>query len=303
MNSVIEMRSITKRFGKTVAVDTLNLSVPAGSVFAFLGPNGAGKTTTIKLLMNILKPDDGSAMVLGTPSTRLGPAAFSRIGYVSENQKMPAWMTVRQFIRFCEPLYPGWDPAFCEKLIKQFELPLDKKIKSLSRGMQVKAALLSSLAYHPELLVLDEPFTGLDPLVRDEFIRGVLELTGQENWTVFISSHDIDEVERLADYVAILNKGTLQLAEPVGSLLDRFRRVDVLLHDATVQLPDYPASWLHAGRTGRSLQFVDSAYDEKTEAGIRALIPDCLDLQIAPMTLREIFLALNRFYRISNEGN
>ncbi len=118
-----------------------------------------------------------------------------------ENQRLPEWMTVEQLINFCRPMYPTWDPAFCTKLLEEFDLPLDRKLKHLSRGMKMKAALLTSLAYRPRLLVLDEPFSGLDPLVRDEVIRGMLELTEQENWTVLISSHDIDEVERLADWV------------------------------------------------------------------------------------------------------
>lgn len=299
MSNIIEIENMTKRFGKTIAVDNLNLTVPAGSIFAFLGPNGAGKTTTIKSLVNILTPDGGRAFVMGTPSTKLSPAEFRRIGYVSENQKMPDWMTVRQFIDYCAPMYPDWDPAFCDKLLKQFELPLDKKIKNLSRGMKVKAALLSSLAYHPELLVLDEPFTGLDPMVRDEFICGMLELTGQEKWTVFVSSHDIDEVERLADWVGIVNKGQLKVCESVASLQDRFRLVNILLVDASLQLSAYPENWLTVERTGKALQFVDSAHDEGAEARIRSLLPDCRDLQFTPMTLREIYLALARTCRIS----
>jgi ABC-2 type transport system ATP-binding protein len=201
MNNIIETHSLTRRFGKTEAVDNLTLTVPEGSIYAFLGPNGAGKTTTIKMLLNILQANSGSANVMGVDSRRLGPRELSGIGYVSENQKLPEWMTVGQLIEYCRPMYPKWDATFCEKLRGQFDLPLDKKLKNLSRGMKVKAALLVSLAYRPRVLLLDEPFTGLDPLVRDEFIRGILELSEEGNWTVFISSHDIDEVERLADWV------------------------------------------------------------------------------------------------------
>ncbi len=201
MNSVITTQNLTRRYGEVAAVSGLTLTVPEGSIYAFLGANGAGKTTTIKTLMNILTPSSGSARVLGVNSTLLGPKEFAQIGYVSENQRLPEWMTVEQLINFCRPMYPTWDPAFCTKLLEEFDLPLDRKLKHLSRGMKMKAALLTSLAYRPRLLVLDEPFSGLDPLVRDEVIRGMLELTEQENWTVLISSHDIDEVERLADWV------------------------------------------------------------------------------------------------------
>ena len=236
MNHVIETNGLSRSFGKTEAIKNLTLRVPQGSIFAFLGPNGAGKTTTIKAIMNILEPSEGSATVLGVDSKKLGPQQFSQIGYVSENQQLPEWMRIGQFLEYCKPMYPSWDDAFCEKLLKQFNLPLDQKIKNMSRGMKVKAALLSSLAYRPRLLVLDEPFSGLDPLVRDEFIRGVLELTEEENWTVFVSSHDIDEVERLADWVGILNRGRLEFAEAISSLQARFRRMEVVV-SGDVQLP------------------------------------------------------------------
>ena len=298
MNTIIQTENMTKRFGKTVAVDRLNLEVPEGSIFAFLGPNGAGKTTTIKALMNIFAPSEGTATVLGIPSTELSPVEFRHIGYVSENQQMPGWLTVRELIDYCRPMYPEWDAAFCEKLLKQFDLPPDRKIRNLSRGMKVKAALLTTLSYRPRLLVLDEPFTGLDPLVRDEFIRGVLELTEQENWTVFVSSHDIDEVERLADWVGILNKGRLDICESVATLQERFRRVEVIRGEEG-RLPPLPASWRTVEQAGKTLQFVDSACSAETERKIRELLPGCHEPQFNPLTLREIFLTLARTYRIT----
>lgn len=197
MEEVIATRNLSRAFGRRPVVRDVTLSVPEGSVLALIGPNGTGKTTTIKTLVNILEPSSGEATVLGTPSTQLGPAQFQQIGYVSENQELPDWMTVAELLTYCKPMYPSWNDAFCESLLRQLDLQSDQKIKSLSRGMKVKAALLSSLAYHPRLLILDEPFAGLDALVREEFIRGMLELTGQDRWTVLIASHEIDEVERL----------------------------------------------------------------------------------------------------------
>jgi len=218
MTNIIQFENMHKCFGKTAAVDGLDLEVPEGRILAFLGPNGAGKTTTIKTMLNLYQPDEGRVSVLGVDSRKLKPQQFRSIGYVSENQQLPEWMTVGGFLRYCKPMYPTWDDEFCSRLLKQFELPLDKKLKSLSRGMKMKAALLSSLVYRPKLVVLDEPFTGLDPLVRDEFIRGMLELTEQEGWTVFLSSHDIDEVERLCDSIAVIDEGRLRLSESVDEL-------------------------------------------------------------------------------------
>ena len=164
-----------------------------------MGPNGAGKTTTVKLLMNIIEPTSGRAIVLGTDSRRLGPTQFQQIGYVSENQEAPEWMTVDYLMAYLKPFYPTWDDGRAQELLKAFELPGDRKLKHLSRGMRMKAALASSLAYRPKLLVLDEPFTGLDPLVRDEFIEGLVGIA--QDTTMLISSHDLAEIESFATHI------------------------------------------------------------------------------------------------------
>ncbi len=299
MNNAIETNNLSRRFGKTDAVDNLTLAAPEGSIFAFLGPNGAGKTTTIKMLLNILAPSSGSARVLGVDSARLGPGDFARIGYVSENQKMPEWMTVGQLIDYCRPMYPEWDEAFCKKLRGEFELPLDRKLKHLSRGMKVKAALLVSLAYRPRLLVLDEPFTGLDPLVRDELIRGILELSEEGNWTVFVSSHDIDEVERLADWVGIINNGRLKLAEPASELQGRFRRVECMVGTRDKLPAGLPESWLVPEMAGRTVRFVDNQYQPgPSEEQLTRVLPDASQVSVTAMSLREIFMSLARTYRL-----
>jgi ABC-2 type transport system ATP-binding protein len=298
MNYLIETTELTKHFRRTDAVENLELRVPEGSVYAFLGANGAGKTTTIKMLMNIIEPTSGSARVLGTLSRSLGPKEFQQIGYVSENQEMPEWMTVKQFINYCAPMYPTWDAAFCDKLLKQFELPLDRKLKNLSRGMKMKASLLSSLAYRPKLLVLDEPFSGLDALVRDEFIRGILELSEQEGWTLFISSHDIDEVERLADWIGVIHEGKLQLSEPVADLQSRVRKIELgLRSDAKVTAP-LPQSWIGLEQSGRRMTFIDTQFKEgKSEEMARSIVGELEDWAAHPMSLRETFIGLTRGFK------
>ncbi len=300
---MIEITNLYKRFRATEAVAGLSLSVPEGQVTAFLGPNGAGKSTTIKCLLNLHRPDRGGATVIGCDSRQLGPAQFTQIGYVSENMELPLWMTVRQFLNYCRPLYPNWDGDFEAKLLRQFDLPAAAKLKDLSRGMRMKAALLSSLAYRPKLVVLDEPFSGLDPLVRDEFIHGLLELTEQEGWTVFVSSHDIEEVQRLADRVAIINRGKLALDETSDSLQSRFRAIETVLPDEAKAPLNLPAGWLHAEQAGRTLRFTASGFtsDESLTAALREAIPDAQPPQIRSMSLREIFVALARAYRL--EGN
>ena len=294
--NIIETRNLTRRFGRSEAVHGLDLAVPAGSVFALLGPNGAGKTTTIKMIMNLLLPTAGTAQVFGMDSRKLGERELAQIGYVSENQQLPLWMTVRQLLDYCRPFYPTWDAALEKTLLGQFALPEDRKLSHLSRGMQMKAALLSSLAYRPKLLVLDEPFSGLDPLVRDEFIKGVLEVSALRDWTVLVSSHDIDEVERLADRVAMLEGGRLRLSESTEALQARFRRVEVTGAAASLT-PG--ADWLDWEQAGALTRFVETRYaGETTERAWRERFGSDR-VAVQPMTLREIFLTLARAGRAS----
>ncbi|MFT5127546.1 MAG: ABC-2 type transport system ATP-binding protein [Rhodothermales bacterium] len=302
MEPIIQIENLHKRFGKTEAVRGLSLTVPAGGVLAFLGPNGAGKTTTIKTMLNMLPPDSGQVRLFGQDSTRLKPEVFCDIGYVSENQQLPEWMTVQQFMDYCAPMYPNWDAEFAAKLLADFDLPPDRKLKQLSRGMKMKAALLCSLAYRPKLVVLDEPFSGLDPLVRDEFLRGLLELTETEGWTVFISSHDIDEVERLCDSIAIIDAGQLRLHESVEELQARFRSITASA-DAEFATVVTPEGWHSLEVSGRSLRATVANF--VNEDGIRETLAEFADvtsLSCEPMTLREIFISLARTYRLEAQA-
>jgi ABC-2 type transport system ATP-binding protein len=302
--NAIETQNLTRRYGRTDAVNGLSLAVPTGSIFALLGPNGAGKTTTIKVLMNLLHPSSGEARVLGVDSRRLSARDRTQIGYVSENQQLPLWMTVRQLLDYCRPFYPTWDRALEKTLLARFALPEDRKLKQLSRGMLMKASLLSSLAYRPKLLVLDEPFSGLDPLVRDEFIQGVLEVSAAGDWTVFISSHDIAEIEQLADHVGIIDAGHLQFAEPVDSLQARFRRVEVMSSPDSPRRAEaaLPTSWLAFEQVGSLARFIETRFTAATtEAACREHFPGAT-VTAHPMTLREIFVASARAQRANLNG-
>jgi ABC-2 type transport system ATP-binding protein len=235
--------------------------------------------------------------VLGTDVRRLWPPTLARIGYVSETQSLPDWMTVAELVAFCRPLYPTWDNSLCAELLEQLDLDPRAQLRHLSRGMRVKAALLVSLAYRPRLLVLDEPFSGLDPVVRDDLVQGVLRLAEQDQWTVFISSHDMEDVERLADVIAFIDSGRLQLVEPASQLLERFRLIDVTTAEPAVLPAEVPATWLQMQTAARAIRFVDSSFDsEASEARVRVLFPDAL-VDTHRMTLREIFVAITRTRR------
>ena len=292
----IAITNLEKRFGHFhhhQVLRGLNLQVEQGAVYALIGSNGVGKTTAIKILMNILQATAGEASVLGVDSRKLGPAEFAQIGYVSENQKMPDWMTVDAFLAYCKPFYPEWDDQLAAGLVAQFRLPGGTKLKSLSRGMRMKASLASSLAYRPKLIVLDEPFSGLDPVARDEFIEGMLEWSPGS--TVLISSHDLADIESFSSHVGFLQDGQLRFSEETGTLLKRFREVEVTL-DGDAKLPErMPASWLRPQAASAVMRFVDSAFhEERTETEVRDLFAGVRQISAKPMPLRAIFVALTR---------
>jgi ABC-2 type transport system ATP-binding protein len=290
---MIRAWELSKRYARNEALHDLTLDVPEGSVFALLGPNGAGKSTAIKTVMNILRPTSGRAEVLGVDSRRIRPAEFARIGYVSENQQMPDWMTVRAFLAYCKPFYPEWDDREAAALVKAYELPLDRKLSALSRGMRVKAALASSLAYRPKLIVLDEPFSGLDVLVREELIESIVERTPEA--TVFIASHDLAEIESFATHVAYLNEGRLQFVEEMTALTDRFRDIEITT-DADIPA-ERPRHWLNVERSAHVVRFTNSRFAGESE--IAARFPGASDISARPMTLRSIVIALAKSARRS----
>jgi ABC-2 type transport system ATP-binding protein len=295
MSTVVETQELTRRFGRSEAISELSLKVNEGSIYAFLGPNGAGKTTTIKVLMNLLEPSAGRANVLGVPSTKLRPAELGQIGYVSENQELPTWMTASDLFAFCKPLYPQWDGALCSELLRRFDLPPRQKIRSFSRGMKMKTALIASLAYHPRLLILDEPLGGLDPLVRDEIVEGMLELVGKGDWSVFISSHDLSEIEHLADHVGFIREGRLIVSEDAATLKQRFREIEVTLTEPRPLPSPWPADWLTPAPSGRVIRFVDSRYDEGvTTQRLKQMFSEEVGISASPIALRDIFIALAR---------
>lgn len=291
MTAVIRTENLVKKYGRTPVLDGLSMEVPEGAIYALVGPNGAGKTTTIHTLLNLIAPTAGRCEVLGVDSRRLGAQDFARIGYVSENQKLPGWMRVSEFLAYLRPMYPTWDDALAAELLRQFDLPAERKLKELSRGMRMKAALASALAFHPKALVLDEPFSGLDALVRDDFIQGMLERA--EETTIFISSHDLAEIESFASHLGYLEGGRLRFSEEMAALAGRFREVEVTLEaEAAVPAP-WPEGWMAPERAGLVVRFVETAYaGAGTEARVRSVFAGARAVEVRPMALRAIFVAL-----------
>jgi ABC-2 type transport system ATP-binding protein len=291
MTAVIQTRNLSRSYGRTAALQGLDLTIPKNAIYALVGPNGAGKTTIIKLLMNILRPTTGTAEVLGHPTANVAGEVFTHIGYVSENQELPEWMTVSYFLDYLRPFYPTWDLGLEQYLLRQFDLPLDRKIKNLSRGMKMKVALASVLTYRPALIVLDEPFSGLDPLVRDELIEGLLERAPESS--ILLSSHDLAEIESFATHVGYLDRGRLLFSEEMTTLTDRFREVEITLNQPEPLPKGIPATWLQPQVAGTVIRFTHTeAANGAAATEVAQAFPNARDITLTPMTLRSIFLAI-----------
>ena len=235
--SVIELKNVTKKFGRNTALDGVSYTVEPGTVFALLGENGAGKTTTIRILLGMCDPDVGTSTVLGLDSQKDDLAVRRRIGYVPEQPTLYEWMSVEEIGRFAASFYAdGFWKEYCQ-LTESFGLPLKTKIKSLSKGMRAKVSLSLALAHDPELLILDEPTSGLDPLVRRSFLESMVDRAAGGK-TVFLSSHQIGEVERVADTIAIMKKSKIVLVESLETLKSTSHIITATLSENVRRLPD-----------------------------------------------------------------
>jgi ABC-2 type transport system ATP-binding protein len=289
MPPVIRLDKLTKRFGAETALDQVSLDVPPGVVFALLGENGAGKTTAIRIMLGLAEPNSGAAEVLGLASAKQGLQVRQRVGYVPERPTLYEWMTVEEIGWFTAGFYgPGFLPEYA-KLVAQFCLPPQKKLKALSKGMHAKVALSLALAHQPELLILDEPTSGLDALVRREFLESMVDRAAQGQ-TVFLSSHQIVEVERVADIVAILRKGKLLLVEPLDQLKAQVRRLTVTLKDGAAALPDFGGAILSQRRKPRQWQALVRGLSDEQLATLQG--HESVDgVEVHTPSLEDIFVA------------
>jgi len=247
---VVSVGNLTCLFGSKIALDNVSFGVQRGRVFGLVGENGAGKTTLIKHLLGALTPKTGTVRVFGIDPTRNPPAVLARIGYLSEDRDLPQWMRVRELMRYTQAFYRDWDEDYAERLREQFRLPPDVKVRSLSRGEKARAGLLVALAHRPELLLLDEPSSGLDAVARRDILAVVVRSVAEEGRTVVFSSHLLDEVERVADDVAMIHEGKLALLMPMDELKATHQRLVVAFDEAKAAFPTVPGL-LHVEGEGR----------------------------------------------------
>src|SRR3984957_11158425 len=250
---IIETSQLTKSFKSKQALRGLDLRVPVGSIFGFLGRNGAGKTTTIKTLMGLLRCDSGSAEVFGRPIIDADyPVEIRRrIGFVTEDKELYPYMTVEQLIRFTRPFFPKWRHDLERRYLEMFELPKARKIPDLSKGMRSKLMLLLAIARGAELLILDEPTDGLDPAATEDVLRELVSITGSSGITIFFSSHQLSEVELIADHVGIVDQGRMVVSGCLDDLKARYQRVHVVLESGEgppVRWPEGAESIRQEGR-------------------------------------------------------
>jgi ABC-2 type transport system ATP-binding protein len=289
---VVDVNHLTYRYGGISALRDLDLSIPEGALYALLGPNGSGKTTLLQILTGLRRGYTGRVSLMGVDSAALTLMHRSQMGYIAEGQSLPGWMRLDQLEAYLAPLYSTWDSAFARELRERFNLDPTRKIWTLSRGEHMKAALLCALAPRPKLLLMDEPFTGMDALVKDDLVRGLLESAGGEGWSVLLCSHDIGELELLADWVGFLASGQMRLSEPMESVRARFKRVEIA-EGVETSSGAFPAEWLNVERAGQRVTFlVSNAHAEPVDAALAARFPHATRVEVRDATLREVFVAL-----------
>jgi ABC-2 type transport system ATP-binding protein len=223
--NAIEIRGLTHRFRDHTALDDVTVDIPEGAVYALLGPNGAGKSTLMHLVMGLLPTMKGEIRVMGKPRRALTTPDRAAVSYIAEGQRLPGWMTLGALEAYLAPLYPRWDRALANDLRARFRLRSGQKVGTMSRGEHMKAALLCALAPRPRLLLMDEPFTGIDVAAKDELARGALLAAGEDGTTIVISSHDIGEIEPMCDWIGYIDQGRMKLSRPLEELREEYRGV------------------------------------------------------------------------------
>jgi ABC-2 type transport system ATP-binding protein len=287
-DAVISVAALSRRFGSRQVLDDVTLHVPRGCVFGLVGENGAGKTTLIKHILGLLRAETGAVRVFGMDPVADPVEVLSRTGYLSEYRELPAWMRVDELLNYTRAFYRTWDAAYAEELRERFGLDPSARVKHLSQGQQAKAALLLALAFRPELLLLDEPSSGLDPVVRRDILEAIIRTVAEEGRTVFFSSHLLDEVERVSDQLAMIREGKIVLSGRLDDIKQSHRRL-TLRFKAALEAPPELAGALSVGGAGREWSLLCNGDRDQITAAVERLGAEVVTDQ-AP-SLEEIFLA------------
>lgn len=297
--TVLEVRNLTKRYGNNLACDSLNLSIPEGMTLGLLGPNGAGKSTFIRMLMGLTTVDSGDLFLFGDHALARTPEIRNRIGYVPELHYIYRWMSIKEVLGFVSQLYQRWNSDLANDMLMKFELSTKMRVAALSKGMTAKLGLIIALAHNPDLLILDEPTSGLDPIIREDFLESVLQSHTCKGRTILFSSHHVDDVERVADEVAIMVHGRFAVRGTVDDLRSRIKRIRIVLPDG--RLPKMvPKEVLFQKLTRREWivtidHFTDALFHElQTEN-------DAVSAEVFDLNLEDIFKDVVRGKKTQHE--
>jgi ABC-2 type transport system ATP-binding protein len=240
--TIVAVTHLSRRFGTTAALQDVSVTVSRGSVFGLVGENGAGKSTLLKHLLGLWRADTGTVRVFGQDPVTDPVSVLGRIGYLSEQPDLPGWMRVAELLRYTQAFYPRWDETYAEQLREQFGLDPDARVRTLSKGQRARLGLIAAEAHRPDLLILDEPSSGLDPMVRRDILEAIIRTVTDEGRTVIFSSHLLDEVERVSDHLAMLHQGTLRFCAPLDVIKARHRRIALHFERPQPKRPNVPGA-------------------------------------------------------------
>ncbi len=286
--AVIQVKKLSRAFGRKQALADVSFEVAPGCVFGLLGESGAGKTTIIRHLLGLMKPQSGSVRVVGCDPVANPEAALGAIGYLSEDRDMPRWMRLHELMRYSQGFYPSWDENYANQLIDRFDLDISQKVRTLSRGQMAKMGLILALAHRPQLLILDEPSSGLDVVVRRHILDAIMRTVADEGRTVLFSSHLMDEVEEVADYVAIVHRGQLMLCDRLERIKKWHRKIHIEFSTAVTAVPKLEGV-LHAQGAGAQWTTIFCGEFEKFREG--QVSGGYRIVKESPANLEEIFVA------------
>ncbi len=296
MNPIFEFQNVTRKFGHTVALDGVNLAQGAGTVLGLVGENGSGKTTLIKHVLGLLKPHGGTVRVFGRDPIRDPVGVLAQVGYLSEEDVLPGWMRIHELQRYMQGFYPTWDQAYAEQLVVDFGLDRKAKLSALSKGQRARAGLVAALAYRPPLLLLDEPSSGLDPIVRRDILAAIVRTIAEEGRTVLLSSHLLAEVDRVADHVAMIKQGRIVFHERLDELKESHLALTVVLPEARSAAPRFEGA-VSAEGEGKEWSIVLKGTAEAAKAAVGAQGAALASCRLA--SLDEVFVAYSRPMRVA----
>ncbi len=291
MEHVIETQGLTKYYGPKCVVDSLDLRIPKGSVYGFLGRNGAGKSTTIRMVMGMVRPTRGSAIVLGESTSELSPEVRRRIAYLAEGHPIYRWMSIRDAVQFTRAFYPQWNQALLDQILDHFELSPRQKIRRLSNGQRAQVSLALAVAPDPELLVLDDPTIGLDTVVRRDFLESLIQIIQRQGRTILFSSHILSDVERVADRIGILVDGVLRVDCPTEQFKQTVRKIVL---GFTAVPPEFPAcqGLVSSRAVGTDLELIIVDYRDEHQQLAESLEPR--SIEVVDLNLEEAFIEYTR---------